>query len=110
MESIEYQRMFDLEDHHWWFQGRIDLMRRMVARHCPLTLERAPRLLDIGCGTGIFIKEQDLEKTAFGLDFSLEALRFTCTRGFSNVVCADSQIMPFASESFDIVTAFDLIE
>jgi SAM-dependent methyltransferase len=103
MESIEYQRMFDLEDHHWWFQGRIHLMRRMVEKHCPRIPGRMPRLLDLGCGTGLFIKEQSQDKETFGLDFSREALDFSHIRGVSRLVCADSQKMPFASESFDIV-------
>jgi ubiquinone/menaquinone biosynthesis C-methylase UbiE len=102
--------MFDLEDHHWWFQGRIQLMRRMVERHCPKDLNRKPRLLDLGCGTGLFVTEQNRNKTVFGLDFSSEALEFTRTRGVTRLVCADSQMMPFESESFDMVTAFDLIE
>lgn len=110
MEPIEYRRMFDLEDHHWWFQSRIDLMRRLVEKYCPRTSERRPRLLDLGCGTGFFIREQSREKLAFGLDFSMEALQYTRTRNVSDLVCADSQVLPFAAESFDIVTAFDLIE
>jgi SAM-dependent methyltransferase len=110
MESIEYRRMFDLEDHHWWFQGRIDLMRKMVTKHCPSVAGRQQRLLDLGCGTGLFISDQSSGKAVFGLDSSSEALAFTHIRGVSNLVCADSQAMPFASESFDVVTAFDLIE
>jgi len=85
-------------------------MRRMVDRHCPHTPDRQPRLLDLGCGTGLFIREQSQDKSAFGLDFSREALEFSRTRGVSRLVCADSQELPFAAESFDIVTAFDLIE
>jgi SAM-dependent methyltransferase len=110
MESIEYRRMYDLEDHHWWFQGRIDLMRKMVAKYCPAAAGRKQRLLDLGCGTGMFISDQSRDKMVFGLDLSSEALSFTNIRGVSNLVCADSQAMPFASESFDVVTAFDLIE
>jgi len=110
MESIEYRRMYDLEDHHWWFQGRIDLMRKMVAKYCPAVSGRQQRLLDLGCGTGLFISDQSRDKTAIGLDSSSEALAFTRIRGVSRLVCADSQSMPFASESFDVVTAFDLIE
>jgi SAM-dependent methyltransferase len=82
MESIEYQRMFDLEDHHWWFQGRINLMRRMVERHCPRVPGRKPRLLDLGCGTGLFIREQNQDKSAFGLDFSREALELSRTGAY----------------------------
>jgi len=110
MQSIEYQRMFDLEDHHWWFQARFDLMRRMIVKHSPKALGRKTTLLDLGCGTGLFVMEQSRDKAAFGLDFSAEALRFTRSRGFSGLVCGDSQVLPIASGSLDIVTAFDLIE
>jgi SAM-dependent methyltransferase len=110
MESINYRRMFDLEDHHWWFQAKIDLMRRLVARHCPHGPDREPRLLDIGCGTGLFLSQESRGKVAVGMDFSEEALGFARRRGISNLVCGDSQTMPVASNSFDIVTAFDLLE
>jgi SAM-dependent methyltransferase len=110
MELMEYQRMYDLEEHHWWFQGRFDLMRRMVLKYCPQVGNARPRLLDMGCGTGLFAREQAASKTTVALDFSWEALRFARSRGVSNLICADSQELPFESNSFDIVTAFDLIE
>src|SRR4051794_12191826 len=110
MESIEYQRMYDLEEHHWWFQGRFDLMRRMVLKHCPRSTQGKPRLLDMGCGTGLFAREQGETKATVALDFSWEALRLARRRGVTDLVCADSQQLPFASNSFDMVTAFDLIE
>src|SRR5437867_3244660 len=110
MESINYRRMFELEDHHWWFQAKIDLMRRLVVRHCPHDSDRQPRIMDIGCGTGLFLSEESRDKTAFGIDFSQEALGFARSRGISRLVCGDSQEMPFLSSSFDIVTAFDLLE
>ena len=110
MESIDYQHMFDLEDQHWWFQAKMDLMRRLVVSHCPKDPDREPRLLDIGCGTGLFVSGESRDKTAIGVDFSREALGFTRRRGVSNLICADSQVLPFSSESFDMVTAFDHIE
>jgi ubiquinone/menaquinone biosynthesis C-methylase UbiE len=110
MESIDYRRMFDLETHHWWFQAKIDLMRRLVARHCPDGLGPRKRLLDIGCGTGLFLSEESRATIAYGIDFSEEALRLARSRGNSNLICADSQTMPVASDSFDVVTALDVLE
>jgi len=85
-------------------------MRRMIVKHAPPTPGRKADLLDLGCGTGLFVMEQSRDKAAFGLDFSPEALKFTRTREFSRLVCADAQVLPIASATFDIVTAFDLIE
>ncbi len=110
MEPNEYRRMFDLEDHHWWFQGRYDLTRRMLARHCPRPEGRPARLLDIGCGTGYLLEHQGEGRATFGLDFSPHALKYSRERGVERLVCGDSQVLPFASESLDMVTAFDLVE
>lgn len=110
MEPQEYTRMFELEDRHWWFQGRIELIKRIMHRYAPATNGRAPRMLDLGCGTGMFLERQGVGRLAFGLDFSLQALGYTRQRGVERLVCGDSQSLPFASNGFDIVTAFDLIE
>ncbi len=110
MEPVEYQRMFDLEDRHWWFQGRLEMVRRMLTRHAPRATPGSVRLLDIGCGTGMFLQKQNPSWTTFGLDRSFQALRFTRQRGIGRLVCADSVALPFPNASFDVVTAFDLIE
>jgi len=41
--------MRDLEDRHWWFQGRRRIVSAMLQR---LDLPQPARLLDLGCGTG----------------------------------------------------------
>lgn len=110
MELEEYRKMHDLEDHHWWFQSRLALTRRILDRALPPVEGRKPRLLDMGCGTGMFLQRQNSDREIYGLDFSREALSFTRGRGVERLVCADSQRLPFASASFDAVTAFDLIE
>lgn len=102
--------MFELEDHHWWFQSRLELTRRMLDRFGPRVEGRNQRLLDIGCGTGMFLERQGEGRDAFGLDFSLQALHYTRRRGIQRLVCGDSQELPFRSDWFDVVTAFDLIE
>lgn len=117
MEPIEYQRMFELEDHHWWYQGRLALTMRMLERYKPAPTNGGPlRLLDIGCGTGMFLERLGPEFMPFGLDFSHQALEFTQSRlqtkssGALRLVQADSQEIPLADASFDMVTAFDIIE
>lgn len=110
MEVAEYKKMFDQEDRHWWFQGRYELVKRVLERHAPKPEGRPLDMLDIGCGTGLFLQRWGAGKNAVGLDFSREGLKFTRTRGLSRLVCGDAQKIPFAAERFDLVTAFDLVE
>lgn len=108
--------MFELEDHHWWYQGRLALTMRMLERYKPKPADgQRIRLLDIGCGTGMFMERLGEEFMPFGLDFSHQALEFTSRRlktkpGGVRLLQADSQVIPLADNSFDMVTAFDIIE
>lgn len=110
MEPHEYDRMFELEDTHWWFQSRLGLLERIMRRHAPRPADRKARMLDLGCGTGMFLEREGRGREAYGLDFSRQALSFTRRRGVTGLVCANSESPPYASDSFDVVTAFDLIE
>jgi SAM-dependent methyltransferase len=69
-----------------------------------------PQLLDLGCGTGLWLDRRRADAQALGADFSLEALRFCRERKIEGVVQADATALPFPDSSFDAVTAFDLIE
>lgn len=110
METVEYQRMFEMEDSHWWFQSRYALTSRILERAAARLKGHPIKHLDLGCGTGMFLERQGDRRETYGLDFSPEGLRFSSQRGLERLVCADSQELPFSSNSFDIVTAFDLIE
>lgn len=111
MEPAEYQRMFDLEDRHWWFQSRLRLVGRILRAEQPAREDGRPlRLLDLGCGTGMFLEREGADRMTVGLDLSRRALSFTRRRGIERLACGDSQAIPLASGAFDVVTAFDLIE
>lgn len=111
MELKEYQLMYELEDHHWWFQGRLLMTEGWLNEYIlPAFGGRRPRLLDMGCGTGLFLQRRLADCEAFGIDLSPSALGYCRERKIERTALADATRLPFEDQFFDVVTAFDLIE
>jgi SAM-dependent methyltransferase len=69
------------------------------------------RLLDIGCGLGFFLKRLQDVYEVHGIDLSEHAVRRAqqvAAKAELGVACASH--LPFRTNSFDIVTAFDVVE
>lgn len=107
MRSDEHQRMFDFEDHYWWFVGRQAVIRAMLRRHLP---SGARRILDVGCGTGGTLAVVAESGRAVGLDPFPDALALCRRRGLRELVAGDATRLPFPAAAFDLVTAFDVFE
>ncbi len=108
MERDEYSKLFEQEDKLWWFLG----MRRLcsVLLHSYVRKSESDRwVLDAGCGTGGMLETLRAYGKTFGIDASPQALHFASQRALAPLVQADVCQLPFASESFDIVTSLDVI-
>ncbi len=107
METAEYEKMYNLEDTYWWFQGRMKIILNCLEAHgLP---QPGSRILDVGCGTGLMLKR--LERfDPVGLDYSPLAMRFCRRRGAQRLVCADVTRLPFEDGAFDLILALDLLE
>ncbi|MBC7932547.1 MAG: bifunctional demethylmenaquinone methyltransferase/2-methoxy-6-polyprenyl-1,4-benzoquinol methylase UbiE [Rubrivivax sp.] len=106
---------YDLLNH--LLSGNIDKRwRRLVARTLQSSLVEGARVLDVACGTGdlSLVLESAGEASVVGLDFCrpmLEIARGKAEAGARPVpfVEGDALRLPFADESFDVVTiAFGL--
>jgi SAM-dependent methyltransferase len=103
-----------------WFQTPIGkLVRTIELGHIMelLAPHRQDRILDAGCGTGIFTAhylQQGARVT--GLDLSLEMLRYGCCKpGLGNMlpVVADMRRLPFSDGAFDktvTITALEFVD
>jgi len=102
----EYGRMFDLEDRYWWFVGRRDLALRLLRRAC----SGRPRVLDLGCGTGVVSREMSAWADVVSVDFSAEALAFCSRRKLGHLIRGDGTALPLSSSRFDAVLGLDIFE
>ncbi len=107
MEKIEYKKHFELEENFWWFRGRRKILQSILRSR--LKPGQSLRLLDAGCGAGYNLKFFASLGTAFGCDFSEDALYFCRLRGLKKLARADVQKLPFNNQSFDIVSLLDVI-
>ena len=50
MERIVYDRMAEIDQLHWWYRARREILSDLIGRR--IELPEAARILEVGCGTG----------------------------------------------------------
>lgn len=109
METQLYQQFTDLERDHWWFKGRRSVYLGLLQSH--LREDTCGNALDLGCGLGGFLNGlEGLGFDIYGCDVDLECVSYCHQRGFVDCLQSNSYDLPFADNSFDLVTLFDAIE
>jgi SAM-dependent methyltransferase len=108
MERSVYDQMAELDQRHWWYRGRREVLDALIRRTAPP--ERA-RILEIGCGTG-----HNLQMLArFGAVDALEvdaAAREMAEQRLGRPVMGSPlpDLAGVPERAYDIVTALDVIE
>jgi SAM-dependent methyltransferase len=98
--------MHDLEDHYWWFVGRRNVALKLLRKFGGAQ----PRVLDLGCGTGVISGELTQWAEPISLDMSELALAFSKDRGIPTLVQARGEWLPLKTGSVDAVLALDVFE
>jgi 2-polyprenyl-3-methyl-5-hydroxy-6-metoxy-1,4-benzoquinol methylase len=107
MTHDELQTMLSSDESHWWYRGRRRVLRAELDR---LPLDPDARLLDAGCGSGRTLDELARYGRVSGIDLSPEAVHAARRRGHDDVHVAAVEDLPFADETFDVVTCLDVVE
>jgi SAM-dependent methyltransferase len=102
--------MFSLEDHYWWFVGRRRLALGLLKKALNPTTGVRPRVLDLGCGTGVVLRDLGTWAQPIGVDMSPFALGFCRKRGLSQTIQGDGVCLPVQSGTIDAVIGLDIFE
>jgi SAM-dependent methyltransferase len=105
-----YPILYKVEQSHWWYIGRRRIIAGFVEQICRGVTDRRPRILDVGCGTGANLLLLSKYGDAEGVDVSEDALAFCRERGLSDVKLGAGEELPYDDNTFDLVTAFDVVE
>ncbi len=111
MEQHTYGIMNDVEDKHWWFVGRRAILESFlqdISQSIRIP-NSAIRILDVGCGTGANLEMLKQYGDSEGVDVSDDALEFCRKKGLK-VHKGLAEELPFEDETFDLVTALDVVE
>ena len=110
MMEHTYPILFRVEQSHWWHIGRRKILAAFVEEICRSVTDRRPRILDVGCGTGANLLMLSKYGDAEGVDISEDALAFCRERGLDKVRLGAGEELPYDDGTFDLVTAFDVVE
>jgi SAM-dependent methyltransferase len=106
MKSNELTKLANIEEEHWWFKERREILR-LWAQEIP----RKSKMLDIGAGVGrqslLLRDEFDMKVTAVEFsEFGVEA----CRKLKIEVLQVNATQLPIPSNSFDAGIAMDVLE
>lgn len=105
VEAAELRTLVEVEDRHWWYKERRNLLARELRR-----LVKPGLALDIGAAGGGNTRVLRAHGwRAVAVEYAPTAAQVARERGV-DVLRADARELPLGTGSLDLVTAFDVLE
>ena len=109
MERVIYDRMAELDELHWWYRARRQVLAALIRR--TMTLPATARILEVGCGTGHNIQMLEQFGKVDGIEIDPEARTFAEKRLGRKISSAALPELPEIKRGhYDLVAALDVVE
>jgi 2-polyprenyl-3-methyl-5-hydroxy-6-metoxy-1,4-benzoquinol methylase len=109
MERIAYQQMADLDQRHWWYRARRDVIAALIARQ--VAPPRNSAILEIGCGTGHNFEMLSKFGTVDAIELDEQARTMAEKRlGRPILTSPLPELAGIAVGHYDLIAALDVIE
>jgi len=110
MDDRAYETAARVENEHWWFRGRREILASVLDRHLP-PRPSPRRVLEVGCGNGGNLTLLARYGSVFAIEMDDRARERASLRGIGTVARGWlPDAIPFADDSFDAIAAFDVLE
>ncbi len=111
MESEAYSEMIRLQEQHWWFVARREVIQSFIKLQMPDSSKA--NVLEIGCGVGGNVELLGTSGSYLGIDMHKPAIDY-CSEKFPqfSFKCARIEDIPqeFNSNKFDSIYILDVLE
>jgi trans-aconitate methyltransferase len=109
MQTEQFELHAEIEERHWWFVARRQILRAVIQAVVPPAREST--IVDVGCGTGANLAALAGEYRCVGIDTSSEAVRLASGR-FPQVrfECGQAEQMPAIIGAAQLVLMTDVLE
>jgi SAM-dependent methyltransferase len=109
MERVVYQQMAELDQRHWWYRARREVIAALIRRS--VSLPPDARILEIGCGTGHNLAMLGEFGHVDALELDEEARAFAEQRLGRSVMSAPlPELAGVPDAQYDLIGALDVIE
>jgi len=111
MDAEAYKEMIELQEEHWWFVARRDVIKSFIKTQIPQG--SASKVLEIGCGVGGNVGLLSQSGQYRGIDMHQPAIDY-CSEKYPQFEfqCARVEDIPqeFSSNKFDSIYLLDVLE
>ena len=109
MERIVYQQMAELDERHWWYRARREILAELIRREAQPPANA--QILEIGCGTGHNLAMLREFGHVEGLELDEESRVLSEKRLGRKVMSAPlPELAGVPEKHYDLIGAFDVIE